>query len=151
MVIQKSDPAATQFLNVDLDILSHTDLQPLVATLGEAVFVLFVGRVKRTYQAHLELAKITRTADDTVREFCSLLKSMPRSARRLWISAKTRDFSIGVQAGKHPHCTDFVLSSETVRAASSLGARIVLSVYAPDERAPKTSASGRVRSRGVAS
>ena len=49
MVIQRSDPAATQFLNVDLDILSRTDLQPLVATLGEAVFVRFVGRVKRTY------------------------------------------------------------------------------------------------------
>ena len=107
--------------------------------MGQAVFVLFVGRVKRTYHAHLELARITKTADETVREFCSLLKSLPRMAHRLWTSAKTRDFNIGVQAGTRPVCAEFVLSAETVRAASTLGARIVLSVYSPHESVRKAS------------
>jgi len=150
MLIQRSGLNTTHFLNVDLDILSKTDLQPLVATLGENVFVLFAGRVKRTYHAHLELVKITKTADETVREFCSLLNSLPRSARRLWISAKTRDFSIGVQAGNHPSCADFVLSAETVTAVSALGARIVLSVYAPDERVRKRTPTPKPSHGGVA-
>jgi hypothetical protein len=97
MATQNSDPTATHFINVDLDVLSRNDIQPLVTALGEAVLVLFVGRIRRTYHAHLELAKLTKTADETIREFCSLLNSLPRAMRRLWLSAKTRDFSFHFQ------------------------------------------------------
>src|SRR5215831_5304504 len=50
----KGDTAAEHFLNVDLDIYSTRDLQPIVNTLGEAVIVLHLGRIKRTHNAHLE-------------------------------------------------------------------------------------------------
>jgi hypothetical protein len=37
MTISNGDPEATHFLNVDLDIHSKSDLQPLVSALGEEV------------------------------------------------------------------------------------------------------------------
>lgn len=44
----------TTFLNVDPDLFSRSDLQPLVTALGQKVFVLHVGRDRQTYSAHLE-------------------------------------------------------------------------------------------------
>ncbi|MGC9950216.1 MAG: hypothetical protein ABSF64_27950 [Bryobacteraceae bacterium] len=41
MVIHKVNPATTHFLNVDLDIYSKADFQPLVTALGKKVMVLY--------------------------------------------------------------------------------------------------------------
>jgi hypothetical protein len=41
-----------------------------------------------------------------------------------------RDFNIGVQAGTQPNSFEIALAPETVRAASEVNARIVLTVYA---------------------
>jgi hypothetical protein len=78
----------THFLNVDLDILSKSTLQPLVDAFGKKVIVLFSGKVKRTYRAHLELAKMTKTADATVKDFCALVEALPNAERALWNRAK---------------------------------------------------------------
>jgi len=152
MVISKGRDADTHFLNVDLDIYSTHDLQPLVTALGTTIIVLHVGRVKRTYGAHLEVAKLTKNADATIREFCSLIKCLPHSERQLWNATKIRDFNIGIQAGLQPFCTEFALEAETVRATSDLGARIVISVYAPErgrptEPAAKTDSNKASRAR----
>jgi len=69
----------THFLNVDLDIFSKRDLQPLLNAFGEKVCILYSGHHGRTYRAHVELAKITKTADATIREFCALLDALPRA------------------------------------------------------------------------
>ncbi len=138
MVINRGNPTSTHFLNVDLDIYSKADLQPLVSALGKKVMVLYIGRVRQTHCAHLEVAKITKTADATIRAFCSLIQALPKPERNLWNAAKIRDFNIGVQACMQPHSTEFALSAETLNASHELGARIVFTVYAPES--PKKSA-----------
>ena len=147
MVISEGSAADTHFLNVDLDIYSARDLQPLVTALGTTAIVLHVGRARRTYGAHLEVAKRTRNADATIREFCSLIKGLPRPERQLWKTAKTRDFNIGIQAGLRPFCTEFALEAETVRATSDLDARILFSVYAPEKTRPTATTSRGVSSK----
>jgi hypothetical protein len=132
MVICRGTPETTHFLNVDLDIYSRSNLAPLVSALGKKVFVLHEGRDKRTYCAHLEVTRITTNADSTVRAFCALIQSLPRAERKLWDTAKFRDFNIGVQAEAQPHSHRIVLAAETVKAASEVGARIVFTVYAPE-------------------
>src|SRR5882762_2602731 len=94
----------THFLNVDLDLHSRSDLQPLVTAMGDEVSVLFVGRIKRTCRAHLELAGsgLSETADETITDFCTLIRKLPKSAMKLWNGAKIRDFNIGVQAAMQP-------------------------------------------------
>lgn len=150
MVIYKNKPQATHFLNVDLDIYSRSDLELLVTAMGKTVYALYVGRDKRAFCAHLELSAVTKDADATIRRFCALIQSLPKSERTLWDTARTRDFNIGMQSAAEPHCYEMALEAETVKAASTLGARIVFTVYAP-EKPEKTPGSKKVaRSKPVA-
>src|SRR5688572_26817002 len=128
----------TIFLNVDLDIASRSDLQPLVAALGQRVFPLYVGRIKRMYEAHLELSRSPRNPDKAIRSFAGLIHSLPNNERKLWETATIRDFNIGVQAGMHPHAYELSLSPETIEMISTLKARIVVTLYAPDNATPRS-------------
>ena len=123
----------THFLNVDLDIHSKSNLEPLVTVMGQKIAVLFVGRIKRTYQAHLELrgSGLSESADSVILGFCALIRALPKAAVQLWNSAKVRDFNIGVQAAMQPHAYEIALAPETIKAAAVVNARIVLTVYAP--------------------
>jgi hypothetical protein len=88
---------ATTFLNVDLDLYSRSNLQPLVAALGQRVFTLQVGREGQTYSAHLELSREPKTAGT------ALIHTLPKAERKLWDTANVRDFNVGVQAAMRPH------------------------------------------------
>ena len=132
----KQIDSSTHFLNVDLDIYSRSDLEPLVTALGQRVYALYMGRTRRTYEAHLELSVgIIKSADAAIRAFCALIGALPKTRRELWDAAKTREFNIGVQTGMQPHWWETVISNETVEAAAKLNARIGFAVYAPE--APK--------------
>jgi hypothetical protein len=131
MALSKDHSSFTEFLNVDLDIYAQYDLKPLVSRFGKKVMVLYVGRERRTYTAHLELAGMTKSADSTIRGFCRLIQAIPNAERQLWNRARRRDFSIGVQAGEQPNSCDFAVEAETVQAVAQVGARIVLTVYSP--------------------
>lgn len=121
----------THFLNVDLDIYSKHDLQPLVDRLRRKVRVLFVGLEKRKFSAHLEIAGKANTADATIRAFCRLIDGLPEPERKLWDVAIVRSFSIGVQAEIDSPVRDFQVRQGTLAAVSNIGAEIVLTVYAP--------------------
>jgi hypothetical protein len=127
-------PETTEFLNVDLDIYSKSDLQPLVTALGKKVFVLHVGRHKRTYKAVLELSKIAKSADSIILAFCALIRALPKAPRKLWDEAKIREFSIGIQARLEPIAFEITLDEKTVRAASEVNARINVTIYSPAMR-----------------
>ncbi len=134
--MNRNSQRTTHFLNVDLDIYSKSNLQPLVTAMGKKVHTLFVGRNKRVYQATLELvgAGLSKSPDSTIRTFCALIRSLPKTALMQWNAAKVRDFNIGVQAAMQPLSYRIGLAPETVRAASAVRARIVLTVYAPNVR-----------------
>jgi len=131
MAPPRKQPSITEFLNVDLDIYAAFDLQPLVRSLGKKVIVLYAGRERRRYTAHLELAGRAKSADSIIRGFCALIRALPAAEKQLWNRATRRDFSIGVQAGQHPNSSDFAIEASTVQAVAQLGARIVLTVYSP--------------------
>jgi hypothetical protein len=141
MPVKKKAPDA-QFLNVDLDVYSRSDLQPLVNGFGKKVMALYVGRERRRYSAHLELARYPKktSADATIRAFCTLIRALPKAERGMWNAAKTREFSVGVQAGQQPFACDFRIEAQTVKAVAELGAVIVLTVYGP-ERAKRRNVS----------
>jgi hypothetical protein len=119
----------THFLNVDLDIFSKSELGPLVASLGDSVFVHYLGREKRLYSAHISLSRTRKQADFLIREFARLIKSLPRPARKLWDSAISRTFNIGIQAGKRPESFETSLTQATIRRISALEATIAVTIY----------------------
>lgn len=114
----------TTFMNVDLDIYSKSDLQPLVMAWGLTVATCYMGREGRFYSAHLELAVPPKSADTAIRRFAVLVNRLPKAERKLWDMAKVRDFNVGVQAAWEP------LSNETIGLATALKARIVFTIYA---------------------
>ncbi len=140
MVIYHGDLESTHFLNVDLDLRSMANLEPLVEAFGDKVCVLYAERRGRTYTASLEVAKLTKDADSTIRAFCALIASLPKPARKIWDGAKTRDFNIGIQAELKPHVHEIALAAGTVKAVAELNARIVITVYAPEKRKRRKSA-----------
>ena len=129
MGIKRSDSLATHFLNVDLDIYSTRDLQPLVKAFGSKVIVLCVGRERGKYGAHLEISQRTTTADSTVRAFCRLIEGLPEAERLLWNNATVRSVSIGIRAGKRPNPCDFPIRARTIQALSEVAAQMVLTIY----------------------
>jgi len=133
----RSEYKVTTFLNVDLDVLSRSNLQPLVTVLGHRTFALHVGRDKHTYRAHLELSRDPKNPDAAIRSFVALIRALPKAERKLWDTAKVRDFNIGVQAAMQPHCYEIPLARETIEAVSTLRARLVLTIYAPSNSSPR--------------
>ena len=101
--------------------------------LGRKVFVLYVGRERRKYSAHLEIARHVTTPDSVIRALCRLIEGLPAAERRLWNRATVRSFSIGVQAGTRPNSCDFEIHPATVKAVSDLDAQIVFTVAAPEQ------------------
>lgn len=118
-------------MNVDPDIYSKRDLQPLVDYFGRKVFVNYVGRERGKFSAHLEIAKIPTTVDSTIRAFCRLINNLPLPERKMWNAAIVRSFSVGAEAVIGSPVRDFQVRQSTVTAVSAVGAEIVLTVYAP--------------------
>ena len=128
----------TLFLNVDLDIRSKSDLQPLVDAIGKEVFVLHVGRFKRTYHARLELSGShlprdthSQRPERFIFQFCKLISKLPPDARKLWDDARTREFDIGIESGKPHKFYWFDLSPKALQAALQVNAQIAVTIYGP--------------------
>ena len=132
----------TLFLNVDLDIRSKLDLQPLVDAMGDKTTVMYVGRVKRHYQARLELdgshrnaAGYKRSPEAIILGFCKVLQKLPPDAREFWDDSKTREFDIGIESGKPYRFYWFDISPRTLQAALEVNAQIAVTIYGPMRRA----------------
>jgi len=118
-------------LNVDLDIYSRSKLDPLAAAFGQKAAVLYVGRERHLCSAHFELNWQPKTADAAIRGLAALVRGLPRTKRRLWDAAISRAFNIGIQAaGAKPY--EAKLAPGTLEVVTSLKARIVVTVYAPE-------------------
>jgi hypothetical protein len=133
----RNDPdAMTRLLNVDLDIWAKAPLDDLVRAFGRRVFVLHAGREGRRYAAHLELARegASRGADALIRRFVALVRRLPPKARALWNRARRRDFNVGIQAASNPYSYELPLEVSTVRAAASVDARVVFTVYGAESK-----------------
>ena len=124
----------THYLNVDLDIFASAPLDDLVRAMGERVFVLHVGGQRRKYEAHLELASshMRMSADKTIVGLIDLVQRLPPRFRKVWDSAKAREFNVGIEAGVEPHAFELRLQPRTVDALSRVRGALVFTVYARD-------------------
>ena len=122
-------PATTAFLNVDLDVSSSEDLAPLAAALRPQVYALHVGRAGRRYWARFELPGQPKTADAAIRRLVAALQRLPARQRARWTRASRRDFNVGIQAAKQPHCREFAIEPATVALVARMDGRIVITVY----------------------
>ena len=132
----------TRYLNVDLDIYSRVSLKGLVDAMGDQAFVLFVGGERQKYEAHLEVTSShIMTPDRAIIGLTQLVKRLPPRYRKLWDSARSREFNVGVQSGLEPYSFELRLDRRTVDAVRNVGGALVVTVYAPALEEAKASLS----------
>ncbi len=139
MTKKKSSVEPMHFRNIDLEIGSKRSLAPLIAELASKspeVSVMYVGRFGGLARAHYEVNLNTTSADKIAMALVRLVKGLSAPAKKAWRNAKVRDFNIGIQSSDVPSSFELPLAAKTVAAIGALGARIVITVYAPiDPRA----------------
>jgi hypothetical protein len=147
-----TEEEGTTFLNVDLEVISRTPLDPLVQAFGRKVDVLHVGPWGRRYGAHVEVAGsgYRGNADSLIRRLATLIKALPQSARRLWDTAQSREFNVGIEAAAKSRTFELRLERETLMAVAGIAGRIVITVYAPERmhEPPTTPERKRVAQEG---
>jgi hypothetical protein len=125
----------TLFLNVDLELVSSSDLGPLIAAFGRGVIILRDTTERRRRTVWLELARQPRTIDQAFSGYAELASKLPRAARLLWKGCSDRCLNVGIQSGLEP-AAYFEISRAGVAIAATMDARIVVTVYGADVAPP---------------
>jgi hypothetical protein len=126
--MRKSAADGPNFLNVAFVVYSNLDLEPLVAAMGRREDVLFLGREHRANKACLRVSGMPRTPEAAIRRFCKLINALPPSARKLWFSARSRIFDVGIDSVPKGSYW-FEISAQTTAEAAKLDAIIAVTVY----------------------
>ena len=119
------------FLNVDLDLESVTELRSLVLALGGSVIQMHSSRTGNRYGVRLELSRQPKNPAQAITRFAKAIAGMSRTHRQLWGRIAVKEFDIGIQGGDEPNSMEWVLEPAAVEAAARLGARIRITVYSP--------------------
>ncbi len=120
------------FLNVDLDIESHHDLQLIVEEFGDNADNLYCGKAQGHYLATFE-ARYTADADSIVSYFCLLVNGFDKEAKELWDSAFAKVFNIGYESGLEPRSYSSEIRAETIEQVAALGASLRVTIYPPHQ------------------
>ncbi len=140
-----------QFLNIDLLLTGAFDRKPLLAALGDGVFVLhddapFDGEeclVLEVLKPGLDLA-------NTLARLLKWAEGLPPAARRSWAAASRRVFDIGIAAGLRPHESHWGIRHELVAALAALGGEVILTVYGAEGSGPPPTSRSRRSGRRLA-
>lgn len=124
--------AAAEYLNVDLEVRSRSDLKPLADTLSPRLFALYVGREGRSFLASFEVPGTNlATPDAAFRRLLRAIDDLPGPAARLWRQARDRVFDVGVARSKGKGVLRLPLKVGTLAAVARHQARVALTIY-PD-------------------
>ena len=142
-------PEPTHYVNVDLDVYAAVPLDGFVQALGKQASVLYVGGARRRYEAHVELALShgALSADDTIVGLIRIIRRLPPAHRKIWDSARRREFNVGIEAGLEPHGFELRLPARTLKAIADVRGVLVVTVYGPDLSAAKASVTPRRKQR----
>ena len=119
----------TRFLNVDLELVSTKEVDPLLAHWSDATFTLrdSVDASRRTIW--LELGGAPQDADAAVRDFADLVETLPADLRNLWNDCEDRCLNVGVEGGASPDASAFRISTGSIVALAAMSARLEFTVY----------------------
>lgn len=119
----------TRFLNVDLELVSTGDIDPLLAHWSDEMVTLRDSTADGRRVVWIELGRDPQDADIGIREFARLVEALPVSLRERWDACADRCFNVGVQGGGDSGATAFRISENTIRALATMSARLELTVY----------------------
>jgi len=118
-----------QFLNIDLDLESTSDLSPVIEDFGDDVILMHRETVNGISRASLELAGKQGSADYLFAEYLRLVDSLSESGRRAWDACSSRVFDLGFESGTELNAIHEKLGPETVQELARVEGSIVVTVY----------------------
>jgi hypothetical protein len=121
--------APTEFLNVDIDLKSRMDPDPLIQALGSKILSQRIGKIGRAHWVRLTLARQPTTPGDAILRFAKLVTNLSGKGRSIWANALSRELDIGIQGGFEPPNAEWVLERNVMKAAAQLGAQVRITVY----------------------
>ena len=120
----------SEFVNMDLDLKSRMDLDPLVHALGSAVLTLHADKIGQRHWVRLELMRQPKSPSQAIRGFSRIVGRLPKQARKIWDQA-AKELDIGVQGGLNPLTAEWVLEPTVVQMTCKLGAQVRFTLYSP--------------------
>ena len=126
----------TEFLAVDLEIVSRRPIDQLVPAFGTNVGINRDAKVGKDHILLLSTGGRTPFSQDfnkminhIILTQIKLVHKLPEVARKQWDNARTKTFDIGIQAGSAPHVFEVRLTNQTISAVSEVGGSIQFTVY----------------------
>ncbi len=124
------------FANVDLEIESKDDLQPLIDAFGENVYVLYHDRLENgndfaSLEVYLDIIEvgICGEVEKTITAFCELIENLSLDSRNIWDQCREKIFDIGFESGNTENTFNTKIQSETIKRITDIGASIVITIY----------------------
>ena len=119
-----------RYLNVDLEIENHQDLQPLVYAFGEDVIMMYCGLGHSHFMASVE-ASITADANTIIDHLCDLVDNLQGYPKELWNSSFRKVFDIGYESGLEPRSYASEIDALTISRVAKIGASIRITINPP--------------------
>ena len=126
----------TEFLAVDLEIVSRRKIDQLVPAFGRNVGINRNVKVGKDHILLLSTGANTpfnpdfnKMINHIILSQIKLVHKLPGIARKQWDDARTKTFDIGIQAGSEPHVFEIRLTKQTISAVSEVGGSIQFTVY----------------------
>ena len=126
----------TEFLAVDLEIVSRRKIDQLVPAFGANVGINRDVKVGKDHILLLSTGGRTSFSPDfnkminhLILTQIKLVHKLPEVARKQWDNARTKTFDIGIQAGVAPHVFEVRLTKQTISAVREVGGSIQFTLY----------------------
>ena len=116
-----------QFLNIDLDIESDIDIEPIVLEWGDRVSMHRYELMDGTYYGSFETP--CGGVESIIREYCNLVEGLSPDARAIWDAASKRTFDFGYESGTAPNNFHSEISAENMSRLVKIGGNIVITIY----------------------
>ena len=120
------------FLNVDLEIWSASNLDGLSAEMGERVSVHYCGPAPKRHLLAVENSRYYKNPDSAIHALCKVVESLSPAGRRIWKTAR-KTFDVGYEFRRSDWSSHFSLRPDTLARVSNLGATLAVTYYRRDK------------------
>ena len=119
------------FLNVDLDIHAHADLQPLIGHWKQLLPLVSPEDAGDNF-VRFELEEHYPTAFETIQHFCAAVEKLPPDLLQFWYQCPKRTLDIGYESGRERPMLQDGLPTELLLKVAQYFTSLDISIYPSD-------------------
>lgn len=119
------------FLNVDLDVHAHADLQPLIEHWKQLI-PLVTPEDTGTNFVRFELMDAYPTASEVIQYFCTAVENLPPDLLQFWHQCPKRILDIGYESGPERPMLQDALPVELLLKVAQYFTSLDISLYPSD-------------------